>query len=168
MKKPEILLPVSFKFAGIVFFFLGIFLGTVRFRFGIKPEMLNARPFAFFSSYLENKYMQFIGNNLSEEFVGLSLLLGLFLIAFARDRVETEQKRAWRTKALYLTMYVQMSYLIFALLFTFGFAFVYALMGFMLLPFFAFIILFRGMQLFHALRIRKNNLANNHPKNVAI
>ena len=135
-KKSSILLPGNFRFAGIVFLLAGIFLGVVRFYFGIKPDILNMRPFAFYSSYIESKYIQFIGNNMSEEIVGLLILCGLFFIAFSRDKVETEVKTFYRIKALYLTVYAQLVFLILSFLFTFGFAFVYMLMANMVFPIF--------------------------------
>lgn len=142
-KKNSILLPGNFRFAGILFLLAGIFLGIIRFYFGIKPDVLNMKPFAIYSSYIENKYMQFIGNNMSEEIVGLLILCGLFFIAFSRDKVETEIKAFFRVKALYLTVYAQLCFLILSFLFTFGFAFVYMLMANMAFPFIFFLISFR-------------------------
>jgi hypothetical protein len=145
MKKNRFLLPGNFRFAGILFLLAGIFMGVIRFHFGVKPEVLDMKPFAFYSSYIENKYMQFVGNNMSEEIVGLLILCGLFLIAFSRDKVETELKEFLRIKAIYLTIYAQMIFLILSFLFTFGFAFVYMLMVNMVFPFIFFILSFRTL-----------------------
>jgi len=155
-KKNSILLPGNFRFAGIVCLLAGIFLGVVRFYFGIKPDILNMRPFAFYSSYIESKYIQFIGNNMSEEIVGLLILCGLFFIAFSRDKVETEIKAFYRVKALYLTVYAQLFFLILSFLFTFGFAFVYMLMANMVFPVIFYFISFRIFLFLY----RRNNKSN--------
>jgi branched-subunit amino acid transport protein AzlD len=152
MNRNYILLPGTFRFAGILFFLTGIFLGVIRFYFGVKPDLLDMKPFAFYSSYVENKYMQFIGNNMSEEIVGLLILCGLFLIAFSRDKVENELKAFMRVKALYLTVYAQIIFLILSILFTFGFAFVYMLMANMVFPIIFFLLSFRIFLFIH----RKN------------
>jgi branched-subunit amino acid transport protein AzlD len=145
MNKNNILLPGNFRFAGILFLVSGLFLGVIRFYFGIKPDVLDMKPFAFYSSYIENKYLQFVGNNMSEEIVGLLVLCGLFSIAFSSDKEETPFKEQLRVKALYLTVYAQLVFLILSLLFTFGFAFVYMLMANMIFPLVFFIISFRSL-----------------------
>jgi hypothetical protein len=158
MKGKSMLLPGTFRFAGILFFVAGVFLGIIRFYFGIKPEVFDLKPFAFYSSYVENKYMQFVGNNMSEEVVGLLILLGLFMIAFARDKKETEIKDHLRVKALYLTIYIQTIFLVVSFLFTFGFAFVYMLIINIAFPFIVFIITFRIMVMLNQRRNKSNEL----------
>jgi len=152
------LLPGTFKFAGILFLVAGTFLGIIRFYFGIKPGLLDLKPFALYSSYIENKYMQFVGNNMSEEVVGLLILIGLFMIAFSRDKKESEVKDNLRVKALYLTIYIQTFFLVGSFLFTFGFAFVYMLIINIAFPFIVFIITFRTMLLRYQRRNKSNEL----------
>jgi hypothetical protein len=160
MNKNYILLPGTFRFAGILIFLAGIFFGVIRFYFGVKPDMLDLKPFAFYSSYIENKYMQFIGNNLSEEIVSLLILCGLFLIAFSRDKVENELKAFLRIKALYLTAYAQLIFLILSILFTFGFAFVYMLMANMVFPIIFFLLSFRIFLFIHRRKNKSTNFLN--------
>lgn len=137
------LLPNNVRFAGIFFIMLAIITGFIRFHLGIKPHLLDMKPFAFYSTYLEDKYLQFIGNNMSEELVSLSLLIGLFCIAFSADRVENETKQRIRTKALYITLYVEAVFGILAILFTFGFAFLYIMIANLFIPLLIFILVFR-------------------------
>jgi len=146
------LLPGTFRFAGILFFVSGVFLGIIRFYFGIKPGVFDMKPFAFYSYYVENKYMQFVGNNMSEEVVGLLILIGLFMIAFSRDKNESEVKDNFRVKALFLTLYIQTGFLVVSFLFTFGFAFVYMLILNIAFPFIVYIITFRIMFLLYQRR----------------
>jgi hypothetical protein len=123
---------------GIVFFILGILLGIARFKYGFKPDALDQKMFAFYSSYLESKYMKFISNNLSEELIGFLLVAGLFLVAFAREKVEYALYNMFRLKAFFIAAYLNFLFLLFSLFFTYGFAFVYMLMvnmGFSLLTY---------------------------------
>jgi hypothetical protein len=143
MKTRNFLLPGSFRFAGFLFLIAGTILGIARFYFGVKPDVLTFKIFAFYSSYIESKYLQFIRNNMSEEIVGVLLLMGLFFIAFARDKVENELKDSLRNKAFYITAYLQLIFLVLSLLFTYGFAFVYMLMVNMMLPLAVFITIYR-------------------------
>jgi hypothetical protein len=152
MKKNSFLLPGRFKLAGLFFFIFGTISGVVRFYYGFKPDMLDLKPFAFFSSYLENKQFKFIGNNMSEEVVCLLLLTGLFFIAFSKEKNEDHITFYYRTRALYITAYAQFFFLIAAILFTYGMAFMYTLIIGMYFPFFVFIISLRLL----LLRRKKN------------
>jgi len=143
MSRNKFLLPVSFKFAGIFFLIAGTILGFIRFYLGIKPDILDMQPFAFYSSYLANKYLQFIGNNMTEEFVCILLLAGFFLIAFSRDKKEDRIKSMLRTQAFYITAYIHFIYLLLAILFTYGMAFIYVIIASIFLPFLTFTVTFR-------------------------
>jgi hypothetical protein len=143
MKKNSFLLPGRFKLAGLFFFVVGVILGVIRFYFGIKPDLLDLKPFAFYSSYLESKQLQFIGNNMSEEVVCLLLLTGLFFISFSKEKHEDSVTTELRMRALYITAYSQFFFLIAAILFTYGMAFMYTIIIGMFIPFIVFIITLR-------------------------
>lgn len=138
-------MPGRSQLLGILFFLSGVSLGIVRFWYGIKPESLNLKLFAFYSSYLEDKYMQIIRNNMCEEVVTFLIVAGLFMFAFAREKEENERTQAIRLKAFFLTAYLNALFLIVAIFFTYGFAFVYALMANMGFGLLAYIISFRVM-----------------------
>ena len=123
---------------GIIFFIAGLLLGIARFYYGFKPDALDLKVFAFYSSYLESKYMQVLKNNMCEELTAFFLIVGLFFVAFSREAVENEQNNSLRLKAFFITAYLNFLFLLAALFFTYGFAFVYMLMvniGFSLLVF---------------------------------
>lgn len=122
------LMPRNFRFVGIFFFILGVVIGSVRFYFGIKPEVLEIKVFAFFSSYLQSKFMQFISNNMIEELTGFFLISGLFLIAFSRERKEDANMNVLRLKSFFISAYLNFFFLLISLFFTYGLAFVYMLM----------------------------------------
>lgn len=136
--KKVFLLPVSCRFPGVVLSALGVLFLVLRFYFDYKPNFLHVKVFAISSSYLETKYFQVVMNNISEEILGLLILIGLFFIAFSKDKMESQKKQEMRTIALYLAVYAQFAFLVIAMLFTFGLSFVYMLMiniGFVLMSF---------------------------------
>jgi hypothetical protein len=136
-------MPRSFRFVGIFFFITGVLLGVSRFYYGFKPGLFNLKVLAFYSSYLQNKYMEIVRNNMSEEFTGFFLIAGLFLIAFSREKDENEKMNMLRLKAFYIAAYVNFMFLLFSLFFTYGFAFIYMLMINMGISLLAYIIALR-------------------------
>jgi hypothetical protein len=143
MSRTLFLLPRSFRFVGFVFLIAGLLLGIARFYFGYKPHLLDMKVFAFYSSYLQTKYMEIVRNNMAEEFTGFFLVTGLFLIAFSREKVENELTSMLRFKAFFIAFYLNFLFLLISLFFTFGFAFVYMLMVNMGFGLLAFILTFR-------------------------
>jgi hypothetical protein len=141
--KINFLLPRNFRFVGIFFLIIGFIFGVARFKYGFKPDLLDFKMFALYSSYIESKYMQIVRNNLGEELTGFLILTGLFFIAFASESEESEMTKMLRLKAFFLAAYLNFAFLLIALFFTFGFAFVYALMVNMGFGFLAFIVSFR-------------------------
>jgi hypothetical protein len=137
------LLPRSLRFVGFLFFTCGLILGIARFHYSFKPDLLDMKVFALSSSYIETKYMEIVKNNMSEEFTGLFMVAGLFLIAFSREKVETELKNLLRLKAFLIAAYLNLVFLLGSLFFTFGFAFVFMLMANMVFSLLAYIIVFR-------------------------
>lgn len=147
MNKITFLLPRSLRLLGFLFFACGLILGIARFRYSFKPDLLDMKVFAFSSSYIETKYMEIVKNNMSEEFTGLFIVAGLFLIAFSRDKVENELKTRLRLKAFFIAAYLNLLFLLVALFFTFGFAFIFMLMANMVFSLLAYIIVFRYLLL---------------------
>jgi hypothetical protein len=137
------LLPRSFRFVGILFFIAGLILGIARFKYGFKPDLLDMKIFAFYSSYLETKYMEIIRNNMGEEFAGFFLISGLFLIAFSREKEENKLKNELRLKAFFIAAYLNFLFLLISLFFTYGLAFIYMLMANMGIGLISYILVFR-------------------------
>ena len=134
MRRRQLLLPHGFRFPGYIFLIAGSVFGIMRFWFDIKPKFLVMRPYAIYSEYLGEKYMHFIRDNMSEELVGILLVMGAWLVALSRDKDETEEKAELRSRAFYISAYIQMGFLVFSLLFTYGIAFIYMLMMYMIIP----------------------------------
>lgn len=156
-ERSKFLLPAKFRFVGSIFFIAGIITGVFRFYLGIKPKILDARVFAVYSEYLDEKYMKLVNNNMGEEITLLLVLSGLFLIAFAKEKSEDELVRNIRYQSLIISFYLSFTFLLAATFFTYGFAFLYMLILFSAIPMASYIVIFR----FHLYLYRKNLKSNN-------
>ncbi len=156
-ERTRFLLPAKFRFVGSIFFIAGIITGIFRFYLGIKPKVLDARVFAVYSEYLDEKYMKLVNNNLGEEITLFLVLSGLFLIAFSKEKTEDEMISHIRYHSLIISFYISFIFLLAATFFTFGFAFLYMLIIFSAIPMASYIVIFR----FHLYLYRKNLKSNN-------
>ena len=145
MKEFSFLLSRGFRLWGFIFTFLGTILGIMRFYFGVKPGILDQKVYAIYSVFLETKTMRTIKNQMIEEIVGILLIIGLFLIAFTREKIENQQVNSIRLKAFFISIYINTAFLIASLIFTFGFAFVYMMILDLILPLSIYIISFQIM-----------------------
>ena len=132
MVSGKYLLPGSYKIPGYVLLATGIIAGILRFRIGIKPDFLNIKVFSAASMFFENKFFRFITNNLSEELVILFIACGLFFIVMSKERSEDEITSAARGEAMKLSFYLNFIFIALATLFTYGFAFIYTALFYML------------------------------------
>ncbi len=146
-------MPRNFKFVGIILFVAGLVAGISRFYLGVKPKLLNLKAFALYSSYIDEKYLEIIKNNYGEEITGFLLITGLFVFAFAREKNEKDEYCFLRMKAMAASFYLNFAFLLAALFFTFGFAFIYMLMFNMGFGLLAYIATFQILLLIHR---RKN------------
>ena len=145
MKGFSYLLPKGFRFVGVVFTTVGTIVGIMRFYFGVKPDLLDQKVFAVYSVYLKTRTMKIESNQLIEEIVGLLLILGLLMIAFAREKDESSQISSIRLKSFFISFYINTAFLIFSILFTFGLAFIYMTVLNLVLPLSIYIIVFQIM-----------------------
>jgi len=143
MKGFSYLLPKGFRFAGVIFTSVGTILGIMRFYFGYKPDLLDQKVFAVYSVYLKTRTMKVESNQLIEEIVGLLVIFGLLMIAFAREKNETPQVSSIRLRAFFISFYLNTAFLIFSVLFTFGLAFIYMTVLNVVLPLSLYIIVFQ-------------------------
>ena len=123
MDNPRLLLPGYFRIIGIVLALAGTVMTVIRFIAGIIPGFLETRVFAVYSSYLETHEFSVITNNISEEICGVTLLLGLFFTAFAKLKNESEIIWKLRSRAFFYTFYINTFFLIFCVLFIYGWGF---------------------------------------------
>jgi len=143
MKELSYLLPRGFRFVGVIFTGLGTILGIMRFYFDFKPDMFDQKVFAVYSVYLKTRTMKVESNQLIEEIVGLLVILGLLMIAFSREKDENPQISSIRLKAFFISFYINTAFLIFSILFTYGLAFIYMTVLYLVLPLSVYIIAFQ-------------------------
>lgn len=144
------LLPRWFRYPGIFFIILGSILGYVRFYLEIKPDFLEMQTFAIHSHYFESKFLQLIGNNMSEEITGILIVTGLSFFAFARVKFESEITMRFRIKALFISFYAEICFIILSLVFFYGLSFVYMLMVDICFPLIIYILVFWVFSIKHS------------------
>jgi hypothetical protein len=157
MKRFSFLLPKGVRPLGFIFTAAGIILAVIRFYFGYKPEFLKRDVFAIYSHYLGSKFMQIIKNQLLEEIAGVLFMLGIFLIAFTREKDEDEKTNEFRLRSFFIAAYVNVIFVLISLLFTFGMAFMYMVMVNMAFWLIAYIISFQLMLAGHRKRATTSN-----------
>lgn len=143
MKNFTYLFPRGFKPLGFIFTVIGIILAYIRFHYGYKPELFDIKVFALYSHYIESKIMMVIKNQMLEEIAGIFILVGLLLIAFTKEKNETEKINNIRLKSFLISTYINILFLLISILFTFGLGFVYMLIVNMGLWLILYIIIFR-------------------------
>lgn len=136
-------LPNIFQPVGLVLTIAGSLFTYLRFGAGIKPDFLNARVFAFYSTYFDTKYFKVIDNNLGEEICGITLLIGLFLIAFSKEKHEQDHYWEFRLRAFIITTYLSNLFLVISFIFVFGLAFFNMLSLYIVLPLLVYSLIFR-------------------------
>lgn len=119
----KLLLNYKFKYVGLVLLIPSFLIGFIRFYIGKKLEIFDTKVFAIYSYYLEKKYFVVIENHISEELAGITFLIALLLIAFSKEKTETDITEQVRLRSLIFSFYLNSLFLLFALAFVYGFAF---------------------------------------------
>jgi len=149
MRINNFLLPKGLKPLGIIFSLVAMLLLVLKYQFNYKPDFLNLRVFAIYSFYIEAKVFTVIKHQMIEEIAGVLLLAGLFILAFAREKNESEALGVLRLKAFFVTAYLNFFYLLVSTLFFFGFGFVGALTLFVVFWLVAYLVTFRYLLFRH-------------------
>ena len=123
MENKKFLLPRFFRHVGLVLSVLAAVMSVVRFGAGYKPEWLEVKVFVVYAAYLQTSEFRFITNNISEEICGITMLLGLFFLAFSRFREESAETWAIRTRAFVYAFYTLTAILLFCMMFIYGWGF---------------------------------------------
>ena len=138
-------MPNKLRIFGIIFFMAGIVLLILKYQFNLKPEFLNLKVFAIYSFYIEAKVFTVITHQMLGDFAGILLLAGMFVVSFTREKDESAEVDELRLKAFLVGAYVNLAYLLIAVLFFFGFGFVGALTLFMVVWLLVYLVTFRIM-----------------------
>ncbi len=153
MNSKNLLMPNGLRPFGLVLLILGIILSILKFKFNLKPDLLDLKVFAVYSYYIEAKIFTMITHQMIGEIGGIFMLSGLFLLAFTKEKEESEILNSLRLRAFLLTAYLNIFYLIFTALFFFGFGYVGTLTLFVLYWLAVYLIVFRYL----IYRYRHNN-----------
>lgn len=137
------LIPNRFRIAGIISILVGIVLTYMRFIAGFKPEYLNWKVFAIYTSFLEDKYFTLTTNNVSEEICGVLVLAGLFIIAFSKEKEENDRIQEIRLYSFLYSVYANIVITFLTFIFIYGIGFVAFTMLNMYLVLILYIIIFR-------------------------
>lgn len=125
--KPRYLLPWVFKYLSLIFLIAGAVLYYLRYIRDIKFSFLDWTVFVINSQYFETKSWTFIQNNMSEEIIGIFLLVGFYFLAFSREKIETAETNAIRLESMILTIFINTIALILSFLLIYGFTFLWVM-----------------------------------------
>ena len=115
------MIPNMFKMPGIFLVLTGI---ALTITYTIQPADISMPVFAIVSSYMETKYFTVSSNNIFEELIILCFLFGFLLTSFSKDKNEKEFYSVLRGEAWKNAILVNSFFLLFNVLFIYGFVFV--------------------------------------------
>jgi hypothetical protein len=127
MDRRILLFPAGLRLPGYILATAGLSLLFLRYKFNFEPDFLDIKFFAFLAYYIKAKVFAVIQHQMIEELGGVLLIVGLFLIAFTKEKAETESMNGIRLKAFYVSSYFNLVYVVLSILFFYGFGFVGAL-----------------------------------------
>lgn len=121
----KFLFPDRFKKIGWFIFIPALILGTIYMITGTEFDFLDARAFAFIDDELMGKtqFMTIVDNNLTDEIIGILLLIGAVLVAFSKEKDEDEFIMKIRLESLLWATFVNVGFLLFCLMFIYGMMF---------------------------------------------
>jgi len=114
----------------------------LRFGLGINPKIFECKVFAVYSAYFKTRYFSIIENNIMEELCGVLVLLGLFLVALAKEKDEKPIYQEFRSKALLLSIIASTAIVLLSFIFVYGTAFLAVLTINIFLPLILYNLLF--------------------------
>jgi hypothetical protein len=121
----DYLLPFRFKWIGAALVILG---GSGLIWFLVFDFILVLPVFAVVSSIMETKVFAVVRTNIADELIMVLLLSGFFLMAFSREKNETEELNAIRISAFMKAIWVNSALLLFSVLFLYGKGFLVVLL----------------------------------------
>jgi small-conductance mechanosensitive channel len=115
----------------------------VRYTLNIRPKFLDFNVFAIHSKFFETKTLTVIPNNMSEEIIGIFLLVSLYFLAFSKEKNETQETNEIRLQSFILAAFINTILLILAFLFFYGISFLVAVIIDIYAVFLIYYIIFR-------------------------
>lgn len=123
--KTKFLFPNVFKRIGWFIFIPALIAGVFFIFDGTELDFLDARVFALIDDEFmgERQYFTMVNNNLTDEILGISLLIGALFVAFSKEKEEDEFIMKIRLETLLWAAYVNVFFMLFSLLFVYGMVF---------------------------------------------
>lgn len=122
--KSYYLLPNSFRKIGWIIFIPCCVVGMSIFIFGFEPPRLETHVFAVLNDDLfisgQDHFLRVITNDISNEILGVLLIISALFIAFSKEKKEDEFISKLRLESLVWATYFNYSILILAMLFIYG------------------------------------------------
>jgi len=134
--KVKYLLPTRYKRVGWFIFLPCILLGVPTVIFEAAPTFLDFKVFAIFIDEVLGLQRLYgvIENNLLNEFLGISTILGGLLVAFSKEYDEDELVASMRLESLVWAVYWNYGILILALIFVYDLSFYWVMVFNMFTP----------------------------------
>lgn len=143
------LLPHNFKKIGWLLLIPSLIIGILMFIFNWDVDWLNFQVPALLSTKEllgKPEFFKLVSNNLLDEIIGLSIVIGGMMIAFSREKVEDEFISKIRLDSLVWATYLNYAILLMAILFVFDICFFYVMIFNMFTVLFFFIARFNWMK----------------------
>ncbi|HPR27019.1 MAG TPA: hypothetical protein PLG29_11695 [Lentimicrobium sp.] len=144
----KLLLPYRWKLPGMILSSAGVLLAVLFTWFDFR---LKIPVFAVYSAFLETKMFVTFRTNFSDELTLLTLLTGLALVAFSKEKNEQQGFDLIRLKAMFRAAMVNTAFLFLSVLFIYGSGFMAVLVA-NLFSFFVLYLLF-----FYSGKLRANH-----------
>ena len=142
--KTNYLLPNQFKKIGWILFIPGIILGSLFLISQSEPKFLNVTVCSIAKKAIfgDTVFFSLTKNNISDEIIGLLLIVGSLFIAFSKEKSEDEFISKIRLESLVWATYINYAILILAIIFIYDMSFFWVLVFNMFTILFFFIIRF--------------------------
>ncbi len=123
--KTRFLFPNVVKKIGWFIFIPAVIAGVYYLFDGTELAFLDARVFAIYDDEImgETIYFKMTDNNLTDEILGILLLIGSVLVAFSKEKDEDEFIMKIRLESLLWATFVNVGFLLFCLMFIYGMMF---------------------------------------------
>lgn len=127
--KLNYLFPHRYKKIGWIILVPSLIMGLLVVIYDLEPEILDANVPAFLIDNFngEKEFFGIINNNLFNEICGVFLLISLIVIAFSKEKEEDELIVKIRLDSLVWATYLNYTILLLAMLFMYGFSFLWVM-----------------------------------------
>lgn len=121
--KTNLLFPYKSKRIGLLLFLIGVVL-TILF-YNNSPDILEINVLALVEGKLfgDTEYFSVIKNNVTDEIIGILLLVGLVLFGFSKEKFEDEHINSLRLNALIWAVYFNFLILLISFFTIYGMSF---------------------------------------------